>query len=291
MDVFLAILVNGLSVGSIYALVVVGFNLLLLVAGVVQFAYPHLVVLSMYVAWAVLEATDGSLVIAIPVAILSGVVFNVLLEPLFRPLMRRGAVNQSFIMAMAIAIMITFFVSRGLNHGVPISFPQNLTGTGAALRFGLTTVSAGQIYTLFGSIMAMGAFLLLLERSKLGRSFRAMSQSPTVARLLGIPVVRTGLMSYAVAGALGGVTAIFLAMALGSASPGLGDALAMKAIAVALFAGLGNLRGGLLGALILGIAESLTLAYLPGDWSSAITFAMIMVVVMVKPNGLFGTRV
>ena len=138
--------------------------------------------------------------------------------------------------------------------------------------------------------MAVSGFLYLLARTKLGRSFRVLAQAPMVGRMLGIPVVKTSVASYAVAGFLGGVTAVCLAMALGSANPGLGDTLALKAMAVALFAGLGNLRGGLFGALILGVAESLAVGYLPGDWSNAVSFAMIMVVIMFRPSGLFGAK-
>jgi branched-chain amino acid transport system permease protein len=283
-------LLNGLAVGSIYALVVTGFNLLLLVGGVVQFAYPHFVVLSMYVAWFVFKLSPDNVALAIPAAILASMTLSILTEPLFRPLVRRGASNQTFVMAMAMALILTFLMARVLNHGVPVSFPPSLTGTGSVIQFGLASVSAGQLYTLGVSILAVSGFLLLLARTKLGRSFRVLAQTPMVGRLLGIPVVKTSVASYAVAGFLGGVTAVCLAMALGSANPGLGDTLALKAMAVALFAGLGNLRGGLFGALILGVAESLTVAYLPGDWSNAVSFAMIMVVIMFRPSGLFGAK-
>jgi len=289
--VFLAQLINGIAVGSIYGLIVTGFNLLLLVGGVIQFAYPNLVVLSMYVIWLVLDVTHGSLVLAIPAGILAAVAMNLLTEPLFRPLVKRGATNQTFVIAMALAMMVTYLMAKGLNHGVAVPFPQSLTGTGALWRVGIATVTIGQVVTIVGSFAAVLAFLYLLGRTRLGRSFRVMAQAPGVARLLGIPVIRTSMYSFGVAGLLAGATAVFLAMALGSAGPTLGDLLALKAIAIALFAGLGNLRGGLFGALILGVAESLIVAYVPGNWSSAIAFAMIMVVIMFKPKGLFGARV
>jgi branched-chain amino acid transport system permease protein len=99
------------------------------------------------------------------------------------------------------------------------------------------------------------------------------------------------MASYGIAGFLGGVTAVFVAMSLGSAYPALADSLGIKVIATVLFAGLGNLNGGLVCGLILGMAESLTTGYLPGQWSNALAFAMIMVTVMFKPQGLFGTRI
>jgi len=123
-----------------------------------------------------------------------------------------------------------------------------------------------------------------------GRAFRSMAQSPLVARLLGIPIIKSAITSYGVAGVLGGVTAILLAMTLGTAYPILGESLALKTLAVALFAGMGNLKGGLICGLILGMAEGLATGYIAGLWSNAVAFGMIMVVVVLRPRGLFGVK-
>jgi branched-chain amino acid transport system permease protein len=289
--VFLAQVVNGLVLGSIYALVVTGFNLLLLVGGVIQFAYPNIVVLAMYLMWLVLGHTGNNLALAIVVTIVAAILMNLATEPLFRPMVKRGASVQTFVIAMAIAMMITVFLSKGFNNGVDVSFPRNVTGTGALFRFGLAAITTGQVYTLVGSGVAVTVLYVLLMHTALGRSFRVIAQSRWVARILGVRLVRNALYSFALAGLLAGITAVFLAMALGTAGPTLGDTLALKAFAISLFAGLGNLAGGLYGAFALGIAESMIIAYVPGNWSSAIAFAMIMVVIMFKPKGLFGARV
>jgi len=291
MDVFFAQFINGLAVGSMYAIVVTGFNLLLLVSGVVQFAYAHVVVIGMYATWIALRITGNNLIFAIPAALLSSTLLSILTEPLFRPLARRRAANQTFVMSIGIALILTHIMAKHLHEGMPIAFPESLSSHAAAIRFGIAALSIGQIYTFLGTIVAVTAFMYLLYRTMTGRALRAMAQSPFVARLIGIPTTKMGIASYGIAGFLGGVTAVFLAMALGSAYPALGDALGVKVIATALFAGLGNLRGGLICGLILGVTEGLTAGYLPGQWSNAMAFAMIMVTVMFKPTGLFGTRV
>jgi branched-chain amino acid transport system permease protein len=291
MDVFFAQFINGLAVGSMYAIVVTGFNLLLLVSGVVQFAYAHVVVIGMYTAWVVLQLTGNNLIFAIPAALLSSTLLSILTEPLFRPLARRRAANQTFVMSIGIALILTHIMAKHLHKGMPIAFPESLSSHKAMIQLGVAAISTGQIYTFFGTIGAVTAFMYLLYRTMTGRALRAMAQSPFVAKLIGIPTTKMGIASYGIAGFLGGVTAVFLAMALGSAYPALGDALGIKVIATALFAGLGNLRGGLICGLILGVTEGLTAGYLPGQWSNAMAFAMIMVTVMFKPTGLFGTRV
>jgi len=290
MEIFGAQLINSIALGSIYALLVTGFNLLLVVGGVFQFAYPHIVVMSMYMCWLALERTGGNVFLGILAAIGSGVGMSLATEPMFRPLAKRGAALASFIVSLAVAMIIADVMSRFLNWGIPIAFPIALSGGEALVRYGVATMTAGQLATIVGSISAVAGFLYLLYRTRQGRAFRVMAQDPFVAHLLGIPITRTSMSSYIIAGLLGGISAIFLAMAIGSASAPLADTLAMKVLAVALFAGLGNLRGGLIAAYILGLAEGMTLAYLPGDWVNAIAFGMIIVVVMIRPQGLFGMK-
>ena len=290
MDIFLAQLFNGLAVGSMYALLVTGFNLLLLVGGVIYYSYPHIVVIAMYVAWGVLKVTGNNLLIAVPAALVASTLLTMLTEPLFRPLAKRGAANQSFVLSIAIGLILTHVMAKYLNRGYPISFPESVASHKAFIQFGVAAVSTGQMYTFLGTVIAVTVFMYFLYRTMTGRAFRSMAQSPFVARLLGVPMVRTAMASYGVAGLLGGITSIFLAMAIGSASPVLGDMVGIKVIATVLFAGLGNLKGGLICGLILGVAESMTTGYLAGQWANAVAFGMIMVVVLFKPRGLFGMQ-
>lgn len=290
MDFVLARVINGIAIGSIYALVATGFNLLLMVGGVLHFAYPHVVILSMYLCWMVLKATGGNLALAIPAAIGSGVGLSLLTEPLFRPLVRRGAILPSFVLSLGIAIVFTDIMGRLIHRGVPISFPTTLTGKEALIRYGVASLSMGQLATMLGSVGAVVGFLYFLYRTKRGRAFRAMGQSPFAARLLGIPILRTSIYSYLIAGLLAGISAVFLAMTLGAAAGPLGNLLAIKMFAVAIFAGLGNIKGGLIAAIILGLAESFALGYIPGQWVNVIAFGMVMVGVMWKTEGVFGLR-
>jgi branched-subunit amino acid ABC-type transport system permease component len=290
MEFLLAQIINGLILGGIYALLVTGFNLLLLEGGIFQYAYPHLLVLSMYVSWLVLRVTGNNLFLGILAAVLSGVVLGIATEPIFRTLSKRGAAVASFIVALGIAIIITDILSRVINKGIQISFPESRKGEKALLQFGYAIISAGQMLTIVGSFVAVGGIFFFLFKTKTGRAMRAMAQVPGVARLMGLPVNVMSLYSYILAGILGGISSVFLIMALGSASSGLGNTLALKVLAVAIFAGLGNLGGGLVSALILGMAESFVMGYLRGDWANAVAFGMIMLIVMVKPHGIFGMK-
>ena len=293
MDVFLAQIINGLTLGSIYILLVTGFNLMLLVGKIIQFAYPYIVVFSMYTCWQVLELTN-SMPVAIISCVLVAVLLSVITEPIFRRIMGAGGgvdINASFVVALGMSMVITDVISHEFNYGFPISFPDNWVGRNTVFRSGLISVSDGQLYTLGAGVIIVLGFFYLLYKTKYGRLFRAVAEDGPLARVVGIPIIRTNILSYAIAGIFGGLIAILLTFLLGSASPWLGDFVALKVLAVAIVAGLGNLTGGLVCGLLLGIAEAMAMAYFPGSWSNTIAFIMMLGIVLVKPNGVFGTKV
>jgi len=292
-EVFIAQIINGLSLGSIYVLLVTGFNLLLLVAMIIHFAYPQVVVFSMYISWIVLSATGNNIFLGILAGIASSVILNVATAPIFQRIMKkRGEVdiNATMVISLGIGMIITDVLSHEFNSGFPIAFPQELTGSGAFLQFGLISISQGQILSLIVGVIAVSVFFWLLYKTKSGRAFRAIAEDPEGAKLVGLPILKTGLASYALTGLLGGITAALLAVLLGSASPGLGEQVAHKVLAVSIIAGLGNLKGGLIVGLLLGILEAIIQGYWAGSWSNAIAFIVMLVVILVKPRGLFGMK-
>ncbi len=293
MQVLLAQIINGVSLGSIYVLLVTGFNLLLLVAMIIHFTYPQVVVFSMYIAWVVLRATGNSLLLSVLAGVVSSILINLVSAPLFQKVMqKRGEVdiNSTMVLSLGIGMIITDVLSHSFNQGLPIAFPPNLVSDAPLARFGLISIAAGQVWALGVGIVAVSGLFLLLYRSRLGRAFRAIAEDPNGARLVGIPLLSTGLQSYAITGILGGVTAALLAMLLGTASPGLGEQVANKVLAVSIIAGLGNLVGGLVIGLALGVVEAIVQGYVQGTWSNAIAFFLMLVVILVRPKGLFGMK-
>jgi branched-chain amino acid transport system permease protein len=294
MEVFIAQVINGLSVGSIYVLLVTGFNLLLLVAMIIHFAYPQVVVFSMYITWVVLGATGNNLVLGVLAGVATSVGLNLVSAPLFQKVMAKRDqvdINATMVLSMGIGMIITDVLSHTFNKGFPIAFPETLAGRRPLLQVGLISVLSGQVWSLAVGVVAVSAFFLLLYKTRAGRAFRAIAEDPSGARLVGIPLVSTGLQSYALSGILGGLIAVLLAMLLGSASPGLGEQVAHKVLAVSIIAGLGNLVGGLIVGLVLGILEAIVQGYISGSWSNAIAFVIMLVVILARPKGLFGTKV
>ena len=294
MQVFIAQIINGLSLGSIYVLLATGFNLLLLVALIIHFSYPVVVVFSMYIVWVVLNATGNNLLLGILAGVVSSILLNVISAPIFQKVMqKRGEVdvNSTMVVSMGMGFIITDILSHSFNHGFPIAYPEAITGGGPLFRIGLISVQVGQVWSLVIGAVAVSAFFVLLYKTRAGRAFRAIAEDPAGARLVGIPLVKTSIQSYALSGIMGGMSAILIAMLLHSASPGLGDMLAHKVLAVSIVAGLGNLVGGLVVGLALGVLEALIQGYAAGSWSNAIAFVVMLVVILWKPKGLFGIKV
>jgi branched-chain amino acid transport system permease protein len=293
MEVFIAQVINGISLGSIYVLLVTGFNLLLLVAMIIHFAYPQVVVFSMYIIWLVLGYTGNNLLLGALAGIASSILLNLISAPLFQKVMeKRGQVdiNSTMVMSMGIGMIITDVLSHGFNKGHPIAFPDSLSGGDAIVQVGLISILPGQVYAFGVGVVAVSAFFWLLYKTKMGRAFRAIAEDPSGARLVGIPLLKTGLESYALSGMLGGLIALLLASLIGSASSALGEQVAIKVIAVSIIAGLGNLVGGLVVGLSLGIIEAIVQGYISGTWSNVIAFVIMLVVILAKPNGLFGLK-
>jgi len=294
MEVLIAQIFNGLSLGSIYVLLVTGFNLLLLVAMIIHFSFPVVVVFSMYVSWAVMTAT-GIVPLGILAGIVSAVAVNVVTAPMFQHIMKkRGSVdiNATMVISMGMGMIITDILSHTFNQGFPIAFPDALTGNdmGALISVGLVSITRGQVLTLVVGVIFVLFLFWLLYKTRAGRAFRAIAEDPNGAKLVGIPLLKTGFQSYALTGILGGVTAILMAVLLGSASAGLGDQLGHKVLAVSIIAGLGNLTGGLIIGLLLGVVEAVIQGYLAGSWSNAIAFIIMLVVILAKPKGVFGSK-
>jgi len=293
MQVLIAQIINGLSLGSIYVLLVTGFNLLLLVAMIIHFAYPQVVVFSMYITWVVLQLTGNNILLGVLAGVGSSVLLNLISAPLFQKVMKnRGEVdiNSTMVLSLAMGMIITDVLSHSFNRGLPIAFPEQISESTPVLRIGLITILSGQVWSLGVGVVAVTGFFLLLYKTRAGRAFRAIAEDPSGARLVGIPLLKTGLESYALTGVLGGIIALLLATLLGSASPGLGEQVALKVLAVSIIAGLGNLPGGLVVGLLLGILEAVAQGYISGTWSNVIAFVVMLGVILMKPSGLFGTK-
>ncbi len=160
MEVLVAQVINGLSIGSMYVLLVTGFNLLLLVAMIIHYSYPQLVVLSMYAAWFVLRLSGNDLVLGSLAAVAASILISLASAPLFQKATRRRTdvdINSTMVMSLGIGLVVTDVLSHGFNNGLPVAFPVSFAGA-SVFRFGLISISSGQVASLIGGASPFAAF-------------------------------------------------------------------------------------------------------------------------------------
>ena len=295
MDIFVAQLINGIVTGAIYALLVVSFNFLLQIKGIFQWSLAHITVICMYVIWIVMALTGQdtgiALILGILAGIIAGVVLSLMTEPIFRPMAKRGVYLESLVVAIGVGIILTNMMSKFVNRGQPIAFADIVTREGVTLKAGIVSFSLTDLLALaVSTLMVLGLFYLLYK-TQFGRALRAIAQDRGQARLMGIPINYMGVTSFAIAGLVAGISGVLLAMKLGIANAGLGDTLALIGLCIVLVAGAGNLIGGLIMSFVMGIIQSMTITYLPGSWSDAFIYGAIVLILVIKPLGLFGAKV
>ncbi len=289
MEAFISYLISGIQLGVLYGIVTIGFNLLILVTGILNFAYSNLLVLSMYAGWVILGATDSIMIAAIG-TVLSGVLINAVLTPLFLPFIKKHMHLEALVISIGISLISVEIMSHWLNLGLPIAFPRSIQMSDSAIRFGLASIGIGKLITLLLGILLLFVFFQFLYKTKRGRILRAVTQDSEVAEMLGISIPKTMFFSFALGGLLAGIVAILMAVSLGSASSELGDNITLMCLAILFLAGIGNLKGGLICAIFVGTVEGMVMGYLPGDWTKAFAFSVILAVLLFKPEGIFGTQ-
>ncbi len=186
---------------------------------------------------------------------------------------------MSLVVSLALGIALAEVMGSRINRGFPVAFETTPVLVAATGLVRITTADVAAVIVAAGFGLGLAVFL---QQSNAGRAVRAVAESPHKAVAIGLPVTRILVVSYAVVGALGGVCAILLSDLLGSAGARVGEQLALKVLAAAILGGLGRLRRGALAAFAIGVVDALTQGYLPGSWSNAIVFAVILVAVLVN---------
>ncbi|GAA0923944.1 branched-chain amino acid ABC transporter permease [Pseudonocardia zijingensis] len=303
-DRFWANTIDGLSYGSIYALVAIGYTLVYGVLKLINFAHSEIFVIGIFAAYFTflglgfapgetadlgLAALIGSLLLAGVVAMVASGGAAVLLERVaYRPLRKRGAPRLVFLITAigaSFAIQQLFLIFLGGNAQPSIRL---LRPTEAFEVFGARVTNI-QIMTVVAAIVLMVIAETFVNRTRLGRGVRAVSQDPDTATLMGVNRERIFMLTFLLGGVLAGAAALFYLMTIPAAAIYNGGfLLGIKAFTAAVLGGIGNLRGALLGGLLLGVVENYGQSFFGGEWRDVIAFVLLIVVLMFRPTGILG---
>lgn len=284
---FLQQLVNGLTIGSIYALVAIGFSIVYGALGLVNFAHGDILMAGTFVAFALYTSLDLPIALACIGGIIAGILLGAIVEEVaVRPVLKSHLLIP-MMTTLGMGLIIRNVVELKYGSGT-LPFPS-FAGSGF-FHIGGLQIARAAVVTLIVALVTLVLFAAFLKFTKTGFAIRTVAQDMTAARLMGIPVNRTIMMVYAAGGALGVIGGLLYANTLEVVYLGMGFPILLKGFAAAIVGGIGNLQGALIGGLILGVLES-TVGPSAGSYRDAIAFFLLIAILLVRPAGLLGARV
>jgi branched-chain amino acid transport system permease protein len=303
MDIFLQQIVNGLVLGSIYALVALGYTMVYGILGLINFAHGDIVMIGALVALTVVHLLSGSglpaaavILIAMAAATLVCVAIGVTVERVaYRPL-RRAPRLAPLITAIGVSILIQY--SAALIWGKQyISMPALLEPTSLSLAGAQFTDLQVYIFLLASAVMA--GLLWFIKSSRVGRAMRATEQNPDIAGLMGVDTNRIIAFTFVLGSAIGAIAGVMVVLYYGLGHYFMGFMLGLKAFTAAVLGGIGNIGGAMLGGLLLGVIESLVSGYigdltggvLGSNYRDVFAFLVLILVLVLRPSGLMGQQI
>ena len=300
---FLSYLISGISLGSVYAIIALGYTMVYGIAKMLNFAHGDVIMVGAYVSFYVTSFATGSLLgdtpssfatgaaalVSVLIAMAVCTVLGVVIEGLaYRPLRQAGSLA-----VLITAIGVSYFLQNAaqiLFGANPVNFTPVVSGQ-LTLFGGQLRISYVALLTVVACIVIMLALTTFTSKSKMGKAMRACSEDRGAAQLMGINVNRTISMTFAIGSALAAVAGVLLCSYSPVLKPTTGSMPGIKAFTAAVFGGIGSIPGAFLGGLLLGIIEAMAQAYISTQLSNAILFAVLIVVLLVKPSGLLGKYV
>jgi len=286
--IFLQSFANGMLIAGLYASVTLGITLVLGVMGIVNFAHGELVMLGAYTSYWLFALLGVDPLLSLPI---SGIVLFLIGLFIFRftirPILNDPPLNQ-LLLTLGVSI---FFQNLAMILWKTDSRSVVTAYSGISLNLGMVHLGLTRIITFFIAVALTIALVIFLHKARSGRAMRAVSENNTASWLIGINVNKTYLLAFGVASGLAGAAGALVSTIMYT-FPMVGFKLCLKAFCILVLGGLGNIPGTLVGSLILGLTESFVGTYVPegSGWAEGISFVLIIVILVIKPTGLFGTR-
>jgi branched-chain amino acid transport system permease protein len=297
-DQFWASTIDGLTQGAIYALVALGYTLVYGVLRLINFAHSEIFMIGTFATVAVITGVGVTspltgvalllfLLLAGLVAAAASGGAAVLLERIaYRPLRRRGATQLA---ALISAIGASLFIQQLFS----LKWPETITTTRILDKDVVGTIGSGdlradKLLVFFGAVLMMVLLDRVVNGTRLGRAIRATAQSPNNATLMGVDIDRVILVTFLIGGAMAGIGGMFYVVFFEVTTYFVGFVLGIKAFTAAVLGGIGNLRGALLGGLLLGLIEEYGASIFGAQWKDVIAFSVLVLVLMFRPTGLLG---
>lgn len=287
----LSYLINGISLGSVYAIIALGYTMVYGIAKMLNFAHGDIIMVGGYVTLTLMMNSGSHPVIAVLAAIVVCTVLGIVIERVaYRPLRNAASPLAVLITAIGVSYLLQNVVLLIFGSS-PKSFQSVITLPDLKLAGGSLVITAETIVTIVSCVVIMICLITFINKSKPGQAMLAVAEDKGAAQLMGINVNRTIALTFAIGSGLAAVAGVLLCSSYPSLSPYTGSMPGIKAFVAAVFGGIGSIPGALIGGILLGVIEILGKAYISSQLADAIVFAVLIVVLLVKPTGLFGKNI
>lgn len=285
-------IINGIQVGSIYALVALGYTMVYGIVKLINFAHGDFIMVGGYICLVmvpILQANSLPPILSVVIAIVLCAALGVATEKIAYKPLRKAPKISALITAIGVSLFLeNAFMLIFTPNPKPFTkiLPSYTLTLGENFKISFTT-----IVTIFLSVALMIVLQLFIKKTKIGRAMRAVSEDSAAAQLMGVNVNNTISATFAIGAGLAAVASLLYCSAYPLVEPLMGSMLGLKAFIAAVFGGIGIIPGAMLGGMLMGIIESLTKAYISTQLADAVVFGILIVVLLVKPSGIFGKNV
>ena len=286
---FLCNLINGISLGSVYAINALGYTMVYGIAKMLNFAHGDVIMVGAYISFCTTAYLKLPVFVSVVFAMIVCTVLGILIERLaYKPLRRATSLA-----VLITAIGVSYFLQNSallIWGSAPKTFSTIVPFGSIALFDGGLIITAESIVTVAACIVIMIALTLFTKMSRIGKAMRAVSEDKDAAELMGISVNFTISVTFAIGSALAAIAGVLLCSAYPVLTPTVGSMPGIKAFTAAVFGGIGSIPGAMVGGILLGIIEIFSKSYISTALSDAIVFGVLIVVLLVKPTGLLGKK-
>ena len=285
MTLFLSYLINGISLGSVYAIIALGYTMVYGIAKMLNFAHGDVIMIGAYVSFCAMQYLGLPALVSVVLAMVACTALGIVIEGLAYKPLRQAPPLSVLITAIGVSyflqnLALILFGSQQKAYPTIVQLGQ--------VTIGSVTIDGVTILTLLVTALIMVVLSFFINRTRMGKAMRAVSEDKAAAALMGISVNRTISITFAIGSALAAVASIFYGMSYVYIKPTTGAMPGIKAFTAAVFGGIGSVPGAMLGGILLGIIEQLSKTYISTLWADAIVFGVLVLVLVVKPTGLLG---
>ena len=288
---FVQFLINGISLGSVYAIIALGYTMVYGIAKMLNFAHGDVIMIGAYTVLTLLTGAGVNPWLAVLIGMVTCTVLGITIEKIaYRPL--RNASSSLAVLITAIGVSYFLQNTALLIFGADTkSFINIITLPSVSLAEGQIVLTGTTIVTIVACIIIMTGLTLFVNKTKPGRAMKAVSEDRGAAQLMGVNVNATISLTFAIGSGLAAIAGVLLCSAYPSLTPYTGAMPGIKAFVAAVFGGIGSIPGAMVGGILLGIIEILGKAYISSQVADAIVFGVLIIVLLVKPTGLFGKNI